>query len=90
MRVFAIHQPDEDDKRVWPHVQLIFEICDCCHCIRVCYIERIILKRVLGRDTTLTTIACNNIITFTGKINRQMLTKKAICSCDKYFHTTNL
>lgn len=37
MRVFAIHQPDRDDTLMWGHpfVQLIFEICEVCHCIRV-------------------------------------------------------
>jgi len=34
MRVFAIHQPEDDD-RVWPDVQLVFELCECCQCIRV-------------------------------------------------------
>ena len=33
MRVFAIHQAD--DRTAWPNVQLVFEICDSCHCIRV-------------------------------------------------------
>jgi hypothetical protein len=37
MRVFALHQPESDDELMWgdPFVQLIFEICDVCHCIRV-------------------------------------------------------
>jgi hypothetical protein len=37
MRVFALHQPEADDELMWgdPYVQLIFEICDACHCIRV-------------------------------------------------------
>ena len=37
MRVFALHQPDADDELMWgdPYVQLVFEICDVCHCIRV-------------------------------------------------------
>lgn len=34
LRVFAIYQPD-DDNRVWPHVQLVFQVCECCHCICV-------------------------------------------------------
>jgi hypothetical protein len=35
MRVFAILQPDDGDDRVWPHVQLVFQVCECCGCIRV-------------------------------------------------------
>jgi hypothetical protein len=37
MRVFAIYEPDADDELVWgdPFIQLVFEFCDCCHCIRV-------------------------------------------------------
>jgi hypothetical protein len=37
MRVFALFQPDEKDEIVWgdPYVQLIFEVCECCYCIRV-------------------------------------------------------
>jgi hypothetical protein len=35
LRVFAIHQPDDGDDRVWPHVQIVFQVCECCHCIRV-------------------------------------------------------
>lgn len=35
MRVFAIHQSKKGDDAVWPEVQLIFECCDACHCIRV-------------------------------------------------------
>ncbi|HZL87240.1 MAG TPA: hypothetical protein VFB96_02595 [Pirellulaceae bacterium] len=37
MRVFALHQPEANDELMWgdPYVQLIFEICDVCHCIRV-------------------------------------------------------
>ena len=34
MHVFAIHDPDENDGLSWD-MQLIFEICECCHCIRV-------------------------------------------------------
>jgi hypothetical protein len=37
MRVFALHQPDPEDTLLWrdAYVQLIFEICDTCGCIRV-------------------------------------------------------
>lgn len=37
MRVFAFHQPTANDDIIWddPYVQLVFEICDCCKCIRV-------------------------------------------------------
>jgi hypothetical protein len=37
MRVIGIHQPDPGDRLMWgdPYVQLVFEFCDCCHCIRV-------------------------------------------------------
>ena len=37
MRVFALFQPDENDRIIWgdPFIQLIFEVCECCHCIRV-------------------------------------------------------
>jgi hypothetical protein len=37
MRVIAIHQPEPDDTLIWddPFIQIIFEFCDCCHCIRV-------------------------------------------------------
>jgi hypothetical protein len=37
MRVFAIYQPEETDTTMWddPYVQLVYEICDCCKCIRV-------------------------------------------------------
>ena len=35
MHVFAVHQPDESDNRIWPHVQLVFQVCEVCHCIRV-------------------------------------------------------
>lgn len=37
MRVIAFHQPEPDDTLIWgdPFVQMIFEFCDCCHCIRV-------------------------------------------------------
>jgi hypothetical protein len=37
MRVVALHEPEKDDTRFWgdPSPQLIFEICECCHCIRV-------------------------------------------------------
>ena len=34
MRVIAIHELNPNDKLMWD-VQLIFEFCDCCHCIRV-------------------------------------------------------
>jgi hypothetical protein len=37
MRVFAIHEPDKHDRIPWGNtpLQLIFEVCECCHCIRV-------------------------------------------------------
>lgn len=37
MRVIAIHEPNSTDALMWgdPDVQMIFEFCDCCHCIRV-------------------------------------------------------
>jgi hypothetical protein len=37
MRVIGLHEPDPDDELMWgdPYVQMIFEFCDCCHCIRV-------------------------------------------------------
>jgi hypothetical protein len=34
MRVIAIHEPKPNDKSMWD-VQMIFEFCDCCHCVRV-------------------------------------------------------
>lgn len=37
MRVFAIHEPRPTEHLLWrdPYVQLVFEFCECCHCIRV-------------------------------------------------------
>jgi hypothetical protein len=37
MRVIAIHQPDRDDRLIWGddlYHQIVFEVCDSCHCIR--------------------------------------------------------
>jgi hypothetical protein len=37
MRVIGLHQPGNDDTAFWgdPYVQLIFEFCGCCRCVRV-------------------------------------------------------
>jgi hypothetical protein len=37
MRVFAVHQPNQGDRLLWndSYVQLIFQICECCHSICV-------------------------------------------------------